>query len=194
MPTIQGRPADQSTRHGLDPRRLRHLLTALRCRLDANLGKSMKRYADLIADALQRVRELMPWDLRDRLAGGAPPLLLDVREPGEFEQAHIAGAINVPRGLLEAACDWDYDDTVPALAAGRQRPIVVVCRSGLRSALAADLLQQMGFADVLSLKTGVRGWNDFEQPLVDRNGHALDADSAEILLSTRVRPDQRRPR
>lgn len=158
------------------------------------VAASGRRYADLIADALQRVRELMPWDLRDRLAGGAAPLLLDVREPAEFEPAHIAGAINVPRGLLEAACDWDYDDTVPALAAARQRPIVVVCRSGLRSVLAADLLQQMGFAEVLSLKTGVRGWNDFEQPLVDSNGRPLDADSAEALLATRVRPDQRRPR
>lgn len=153
----------------------------------------MKRYADLLADAATRVREIMPWDLRDRLASGRDLLLLDVREPAEFEAAHIPGSINVPRGVLEQACEWDYDETVPELAGGRERPIVVVCRSGHRSVLAADVLQTLGFVDVVSLKTGVRGWNDFEQPLVNAAGVTLDADTAERLLAARVRPDQRRP-
>jgi len=151
------------------------------------------RYADLLADALTRVREIQPWDLSERLARPAPPLLLDVREPAEFALARIEGSINVPRGLLEAACDWDYDDTVPALAGGREREIVVVCRSGSRSVLAADAMQRMGFTDVVSLKTGVRGWNDFEQPLVDGEGRTLSTDDAEPLLAVRVRPDQRQP-
>ena len=153
----------------------------------------MKRYADLVADALQQVREIMPWDLAAQLAQAAPPLVLDVREPAEFARAAIAGSINVPRGILESACDWDYDETVPELAGARARPIVVVCRSGLRSVLAADVMQQMGYTDVVSLKTGVRGWNDFEQPLVDGANRAVDADEAERLLAPRVRPEQRRP-
>ena len=154
----------------------------------------MKRYADLVADALQRVREIMPWDLAERLAQAVPPLVLDVREPAEFVRTSIAGSINVPRGILESACDWDYDETVPALAGARERPIVVVCRSGVRSVLAADVMQQMGYTDVVSLKTGVRGWNDFEQPLVDGDGRVVDTDTAEPLLAARVRPDQLRPR
>ncbi|HSQ73795.1 MAG TPA: rhodanese-like domain-containing protein, partial [Rubrivivax sp.] len=125
----------------------------------------MKRYADLIDDALQRVREIMPWDLAARLAQDAAPFVVDVREPAEFALARIKGSINVPRGILESSCDWGYDETVPELAAARERSIVLVCRSGNRSVLAADVMQQMGFADVVSLKTGVRGWNDFEQPL-----------------------------
>lgn len=153
----------------------------------------MRRYAELLSDALTRVREIMPWDLRDRLASGREIVLLDVREPAEFDAAHIAGSINVPRGVLEQACEWDYDETVPELAAGRERPIVVVCRSGHRSVLAADVLQTLGFVDVVSLKTGVRGWNDFEQPLVDAAGAVLDPDAAERVLAARVRPDQRRP-
>lgn len=153
----------------------------------------MKRYAELLADALARVREIMPWDLRDRLAAGRDLIVLDVREPAEFEAAHIAGSINVPRGVLEQACDWDYDETVPELAGGRERPIVVVCRSGHRSVLAADVLQTLGFIDVVSLKTGVRGWNDFEQPLVDSGERRIDIDTADRLLASRVRPDQRRP-
>lgn len=151
------------------------------------------RYADLLAQARTRVREVMPWDLAERLAGGAAPaLIVDVREPAEFAQAHIAGSLNVPRGVLEQACEWDHNETEPVLAERRDRPIVVVCRSGHRSVLAADTLQALGYADVVSLATGLRGWNDAEQPLVAGPGQALDADTAEQHLATRLRPDQRR--
>jgi rhodanese-related sulfurtransferase len=153
----------------------------------------MKRYADLVADALTRVQEIQPWDLSKRLAGGKKPVLLDVREPAEFAALHIPGALNVPRGILEQSCEWDFDETVPLLAAGRELEIVVICRSGYRSALVADVMQQMGYTSVVSLKTGVRGWNDFEQPLVDANGDALDADAADELLAPRLRAEQRKP-
>jgi len=154
----------------------------------------MKRYAELLADAAQRVREIMPWDLAERMRQDTALLVLDVREPAEFALAHIDGALNVPRGVLEAACEWDYDDTVPTLAGGHERAIVVVCRSGQRSLLAADMMRELGFRDVTSLKTGVRGWNDFEQPLVDGAGRAVDGDHAQAALAPRVRPEQRRPR
>lgn len=154
----------------------------------------MKTTNDLVAEARKRVQEVMPWDLAERLATDPPPLLLDVREPAEFEAMRIAGSLNVPRGLLEMACDWDFDDTVPALAAGRGAEIVVICRSGNRSALAAEVMQQMGFSKVASLKTGVRGWNEAEQPLVNAAGDRVDPDAAEEALAPRVRPDQRRPR
>ncbi len=95
--------------------------------------------------------------------------------------------------MLEQACEWDYEETLPELAGRHERSIVIVCRSGNRSLLAADLMQQMGFADVVSLKTGVRGWNDFEQPLVDGKGRAVEADDAERRLVPHVRPEQRRP-
>lgn len=153
----------------------------------------MKKYTDLVADCLADVAEIMPWDLAEQLRQPQPPLLLDIREPAEFDAAHIAGAIHVPRGILESACDWDYDDTVPELAGGREREIVVICRSGNRSVLAAHTMQRMGFGKVVSLKTGVRGWNDYEQPLVDASGHVVDIDDADALLANRVRPEQWRP-
>ena len=156
--------------------------------------RGMTRYADLIADAQTRVREIMPWELAERLERAPAPLLLDVREANEFAQARIAGSINVPRGVLEAACEWDYGDTVPELAAGRARAIVVVCRSGQRSLLAADTLLRLGFVDVASLKSGVRGWNDFERELVDGMQVRVDGDAADTLLASRPRPDQMRPR
>lgn len=150
--------------------------------------------ADLLAQARARVRELMPWDLAARLAAGEPTLLLDVRESAEFAAAHLAGSLNVPRGVLEQACEWDHDETEPALVGQLSRAIVVLCRSGKRSLLAADTLQQLGYTDVMSLATGVRGWNDAEQPLVDGQRQAVDGDTAEVLLAPRLRPEQRRPR
>lgn len=154
----------------------------------------MMRYDDLVAEALARVKEIMPWDLSRALAAGNKPLLLDVREPSEFAMLHIPGSINAPRGVLEQSCEWDYDETLPELAAGCEREIVVICRSGKRSVLAADVMLRMGFSNVVSLKTGVRGWNDYEQPLEDAAGNAIDADAGDVLLAPCVRPEQRKPK
>jgi len=154
----------------------------------------MKRYDDLVAEALTRVKEIMPWDLSRRLSAGNRPLLLDVREPAEFDALRIPGSINVPRGVLEQSCEWDYDETVPELAAGREREIVIICRSGRRSVLAADVMLKMGFTNVVSLKTGMRGWNDFEQSLEDGAANPLDADTADELLVPHLRPEQYRPK
>ena len=154
----------------------------------------MAGYDDLILEALTRVKEIMPWDLSRLIKSGNKPLLLDVREPSEFATLRIPGSINVPRGILEQSCEWDYDETEPSLASGRDQEIVVICRSGKRSVLAADMLLRMGFENVVSLKTGVRGWNDFEQPLEDAAGRLLDPDHVDELLMPKLRADQRKPR
>lgn len=154
----------------------------------------MSSYDELVRDAASRVKEIQPWDLRDLIASGSSILLLDVREPAEFSSLHIPGSVNVPRGVLEQACEWDYEETVPLLAQRQDIDIVVICRSGKRSLLAADRMQGMGFSRVASLKSGVRGWNDFEQPLENSQGASMDADEAEILLAPNLRADQRRPR
>lgn len=147
----------------------------------------------MVAAAAAQVRELMPWDV-DALRRDTPDLLLvDVREPEEFASAHIQGSLLVPRGVLEAACEWGYSDTVAALASARQKPVVLVCRSGNRTALAAQTLQQLGFEQVISMKTGVRGWNDYELPLFDLSGAQVDADLADEWLNPPLRADQKQP-
>lgn len=151
------------------------------------------RFADLLTRAAARVPEIMPWDLFALMQARPAPLVLDVREPAEFALAHIHGSLHVPRGLLEAACEWDFDDTVPELVLARERTVVVVCRSGSRSLLAAQQMQAMGYLDVRSLRTGIRGWNDAEQPLVDLAELAVPTDDAEGMLAARVRPEQRAP-
>jgi rhodanese-related sulfurtransferase len=55
----------------------------------------------------------------------------------EFEMMHIKDALHVARGVLEGACVWNYDDTIPQLAEARNQNIVLICRSGNRSVLAA---------------------------------------------------------
>ncbi len=150
----------------------------------------MKTFEDLIRERLEHVQELFPWDLQDKLASGEDPLLLDIREPYEFKAMHIRSSLNVPRGILETACEYDYEETVPELVKARDREIVVICRSGNRSVMAADIMQQLGYNNVYSLKTGLRGWNDYEQPLVDRHGHPVDIDAADEYFTPRLRPEQ----
>ena len=156
----------------------------------------MKRFTDLIATCLPQVKELFPWDLAERLADqtDAPPLLLDIREPYEYTAFHLPGSLNVPRGILESACDYGYEDTVPLLVAAREQDIIVICRSGNRSVLAAHTMQLMGYSRVFSLKTGIRGWNDYEQPLQDAQGATVDPDAADVALSVKPTPEQLGPR
>ena len=154
----------------------------------------MKRFVDFIAECLPHIRELFPWDL-DRFRQENPQvLLIDTREPYEFAAGRIAGSINVPRGILETACEYGYEETVPELVQARDQPVVVICRSGNRSALAAWVMQQMGYRDVYSLKTGLRGWNDYELPLEKDDGSPLDMDEADAYFTPRVRPEQLPPK
>lgn len=154
----------------------------------------MKTFKDFIAECTKFVEEILPWDLKDRLEQDKPLFLLDIREPYEFETFHIKGSLNVPRGILEAACEYDYEDTVPKLAAARDKEIILICRSGNRSALAAYTLKLMGFKQVKSLKLGLKGWNDFEQLLQNNQGDVIDTDSADAILYAPLRPEQKTPK
>ena len=153
----------------------------------------MKTFKELIEDILPHIKEVFPWDLEEALEKNKDLLLIDITEPKEFDRLHIKNSINVPRGVLESACDWDYTDTLPELAKARDQEIVVICRSGNRSALAAFTMQLMGFADVSSLKTGLRGWNDYELSLYDSQDNEVDIDEADEYFSTEPRADQMEP-
>ncbi len=153
----------------------------------------MKTFNQLIEEGLQTVDELFPWDLDEDLQAGKDTLILDVREPDEYNAMHIRGSIFAPRGVLESAAEWGYDDTIPELVQARDRVVVVVCRSGNRSVLAGRTLQLMGYQNVRSLKTGLRGWNDYELPLIDKDGNEVDIDEAEEFLSSKVSAEQMGP-
>ncbi len=153
----------------------------------------MMKFIEMIRDCMTDIKEIMPWDLEERLAENPDLLIVDVREPYEFDAMHIPGSLGVPRGILESACEWDYEETEPELVRARKREIVVVCRSGYRSVLAAHSMQVLGYENVASLQTGLRGWNDYEQPLVDKDEKPVDIDAADDYFTTKLRDDQRRP-
>jgi rhodanese-related sulfurtransferase len=147
-----------------------------------------------LSQCVKTTGEILPWDLVDLMKENKELLLLDVREPYEFDALHIKGSINVPRGILETACEYGYEETVPELVESRERDIIVICRSGKRSLLAARTMQSMGYKSVKSLKLGVRGWNDYEQSLQDQQGNDLDTYALDILLTPRLRPEQLPPK
>ncbi|KMO68048.1 sulfurtransferase [Mycolicibacterium chubuense] len=89
-------------------------------------------------------------NLSERLGSAAPPRVLDVRTPGEFETAHIAGAYNVPLDLLRE----HRDEIIKHL----DDEVVLVCRSGQRAAQAEESLRNAGLANVHILDGGIVAW------------------------------------
>jgi rhodanese-related sulfurtransferase len=149
-----------------------------------------KTFKQLIARMLQEVDEIYPWDLEEILADDADVLLLDVRETKEFEHCHIKGSLHVPRGILETACDWDYPDTEPELVQARERRVIVICRSGNRSVPAVFTMQLMGFNNIVSVQTGIKGWNDSDLPLINTQGDVVDPDWADGFLTPPIAKEQ----
>ncbi|ANP50155.1 rhodanese-related sulfurtransferase [Streptomyces griseochromogenes] len=97
----------------------------------------------------------------ERGAGGADSVLLDVREPAEWEAGHVPGAVHLPLSALAAGAG------LPAPA--QARPLVVICRSGNRSRQAAELLVARG-ADAVDVIGGMRDWAGAGLPVVDARG------------------------
>ncbi|HIM95025.1 MAG TPA: rhodanese-like domain-containing protein [Gammaproteobacteria bacterium] len=153
----------------------------------------MDGYQRLVVKALASVDEVLPWDLEEEIEQNPKLIVLDIRELDEFEMMHIKGSLHVPRGVLEGACVWNYDDTVPALAKARDQNIVVVCRSGNRSVLAALTMQKMRFEQVRSLKLGIKGWNDNDLEMINNQRDIIDIDEADEWLNRAVPEDKLQP-
>ncbi|HED17122.1 MAG TPA: rhodanese-like domain-containing protein [Gammaproteobacteria bacterium] len=154
----------------------------------------MKNYRQLVEEILPGINELFPWDVSEKLDDKEALLIIDIREPYEYDRLRIHNSINVPRGILESACDYGYEETVPELAAARDQQVVLVCRSGNRSVLAAKVMQEMGYTKVYSMKTGMAGWNDYELPMINNNSQAVSTDEGDEYFVSRVRPDQMPPK
>jgi len=116
----------------------------------------------LVAAAKAQVREVQPDDVEGLLAQGA--VLIDIRELAELEsEGVIPGAVHAPRGGLE----WSVDPASPTFikALDPTKPVVLYCRSGGRSALAAQQVEKMGYGDVASLQGGIRRWKTEGRPV-----------------------------
>lgn len=117
-----------------------------------------KTLMDLVSAARGRVTEIDPAALEAEISAAGDLLLVDVREPDEYRLGHLPGAVPIPRGIIEPAADLRFPKRHPELSQARQRRVVLYCATGGRSALACDVLQEMGFENVASLAGGYDAW------------------------------------
>jgi adenylyltransferase/sulfurtransferase len=116
----------------------------------------MASYRELLGRVREEIEEISTLEAHERLRSADPPLFLDVREPDEWQEGHIPGAIHVPRGLLESR--------IESLVPDKSRPLAVYCAGGSRSAFAAKTLAELGYRDVVNVAGGFTDWkrNGFE--------------------------------
>ena len=116
----------------------------------------MKSALDLVKQAKSRIKEINMNELNDRGIDSA--IIIDVREPGEYQQGHIPGAINIPRGVLEFQIEGHPELKNKAPGGLKDQTFYVYCQSGGRSALAADSLSEMGYEHCVSVDGGFVSW------------------------------------
>jgi rhodanese-related sulfurtransferase len=126
----------------------------------------MKTAHDLVTAAKARVHEVPMGDAEQAIQRA--DVLLDVREADEFAAGHLPGALHVSRGLLEFKLS-----STPALTP-RDLKVVLYCKSGGRAALAAGVMQEMGYFDVLSIAGGFDAWVAAGKPVVKPDQPAFD--------------------
>ncbi len=114
----------------------------------------MSRYNrdQLVQLAKSQITEISAGQLKQRLDAGESLTVVDVRERDEFVQGHLPDAVFIPRGFLELQIEQHQPN--------RDKPIVLYCAGGVRSALAARNLQEMGYNNVISLIGGFNGWKN----------------------------------
>jgi rhodanese-related sulfurtransferase len=123
----------------------------------------MPTAAEMVAEAKKRVENLTVDETARELQGG-DVLLVDIREPGERQQAgYIPEAVEAPRGMLEFWADPTSPYHREEFDPGRR--IILHCASGGRSALAAAMLQDLGYDRVAHMDGGLKAWKDAGRPL-----------------------------
>ncbi len=106
----------------------------------------MSDFKEILSQAKKQITEVSVHEVRDKFNLTNGFMLLDVRESDEWEQGHLDQAVFLPRGFLEVKADKLLPD--------RQQPVVVYCAGGVRSALAAKTLQDLGYSRVYSMRGG----------------------------------------
>jgi rhodanese-related sulfurtransferase len=118
--------------------------------------KHSEGFLKLVNESKSRIREVTVDQTRERMAANDGARLIDVREDDEWKAGHAAGAEHLGKGIIER----DIETTVPDKAA----EVILYCGGGFRSALAADVLQQMGYTNVFSMAGGWKAWKDSDAP------------------------------
>ena len=111
----------------------------------------------LVEDAKTRIREVSVAETQARLEANPAALVIDVREDHEWAAAHAAGAEHLGKGIIER----DIEQRAPE----KDTELILYCGGGYRSALAADVLQNMGYTNVFSLAGGWKAWREADAPI-----------------------------
>ena len=118
--------------------------------------KHSEGFLKLVDAAKGRINEVNVDDTQQRMKADSNVKLVDVREDNEWDSAHAAGAIHLGKGIIER----DIESTIPDKAT----EIILYCGGGFRSALASDVLQDMGYTNVYSMAGGWKAWKDAGAP------------------------------
>lgn len=120
----------------------------------------IKTSAQLVQEAKSEIKEVSIVDLKEALSHDT--IVIDVREPAEFNKGFVEHAVNYPRGILEMNLAQHplVKEAADPLEALSQKDIYLICRSGARSALAAKSLETMGFKKVVSVAGGMLAWQE----------------------------------
>ena len=118
--------------------------------------KHSEGFLRIVNDAKSRIKEVSVEDTRARIAADPNARLIDVREDNEWNEAHAVAAIHLGKGIIER----DIEAQVP----DKTTEVILYCGGGFRSALAADVLQQMGYTNVFSMAGGWKAWKESGAP------------------------------
>jgi rhodanese-related sulfurtransferase len=113
----------------------------------------------MLAEARKTVPEISAAEAKSKLDRREVDLIVDVREPKEWDSGHIPGALHAPRGMIEWYADPSYANHKAQLAEAREKNVVIHCATGGRSLLAAQSLQRLGFKNVSSMAGGFNDWS-----------------------------------
>ena len=118
--------------------------------------KHSEGFLKLVNDAKSRIREVTVDETRGRMATNNDARLIDVREDNEWDAGRAAGSIHLGKGIIERDIETEVPDKTTEL--------ILYCGGGFRSALSADVLQQMGYRNVFSMAGGWKAWKDSGAP------------------------------
>ena len=116
------------------------------------------QFLKLVNEAKKRIKETNVADVKRRLDAGEKLIVVDTREDSEWANGHMPGAIHLGKGVIERDIEQAVPDTTTKL--------ILYCGGGFRSALAAESLQRMGYANVESMDGGWKGWVSAGLPTV----------------------------
>ena len=122
------------------------------------MKKHSPRFLDVVSQAKSVIRQTNVQAVKEKIDRGEKFYLIDVREDHEWNADHLPTAIHIGKGIIERDIEVKIPDTTAE--------IVCYCGGGFRSALVTDMLQKMGYTNVISMDGGHRGWKEAGYPLI----------------------------